>query len=183
MESLAGKLLIAVPGLSDPNFSRTVVLMVQHDEDGAFGLVLNRPGSEPVAAVWERMTGDPCPVDRPVLIGGPVAGPLMAIHASPVHAEHEIAPGVWFSGHRDHLAALVAEAGEPLLILGGYAGWGPEQLETELAEGSWEVTDATASLVFADSATLWKQALRRVADDRLRTWLAIRTAPAEPWHN
>lgn len=183
MESLSGKLLVAAGSLADPNFARTVVLVVHHDDDGAFGLVINRPGADRVKKTWEQVFDEPCPLDVQVLVGGPVSGPPMAIHANPAHAEHEVVPGVYFSGHRDHLAALVAEGCLPLRIIGGYAGWGPGQLEAEMEEGSWGMTDATADVVFGDTAALWSRVTRRAADERLIGWLGVRDVPEEPWHN
>ena len=80
MKSLKGHFLVASPHLADANFYRSVVLMIQHDEDGAVGLVLNRPTDNTIAEVWEMISESPCDVQGCVSIGGPVAGPLMALH-------------------------------------------------------------------------------------------------------
>ena len=70
--SSKGQLLVSEPSLADPNFRCTVVLVTEHDEKGAFGLTINRPGGQTVADLWEGLTGDPCVSSTPVFIGGPV---------------------------------------------------------------------------------------------------------------
>ncbi len=183
MASLGGCLLVATPDLDDGNFSQTVVLVVQHDDEGAFGLVLNRAGTMPLATVWKEIEGGPCPIDMPVQIGGPVAGPLVAVHGDPALAEHEILPGMYFARDGDLLAALVAAGTRPMRVFAGYSGWGPGQLEAELETGSWSVTAATHDFVFGDDGVLWRRVSRHVADERLISWLRVPHAPERPWHN
>lgn len=183
MASLGGCLLVATPDLDDGNFAQTVVLMVHHDDEGAFGLVLNRAGTLRLEAVWRKVTGEPCPIDTPVMIGGPVEGPLVAVHGDPTRAEHEILSDVFFSRDSDLLTALVAAGTQPMRVFAGYSGWGPGQLEAELETGSWIVTTATHEFVFGDDGTLWRRVTRHVADERLVSWLRVRHAPQRPWHN
>jgi len=87
VESLQGHLLIASPHLADPNFARTVVLMVQHSDQGALGVVLNRPTSKTVKELWKEVGDAPCHTEAPVCLGGPVSGPLMAVHTNQFFAE------------------------------------------------------------------------------------------------
>ncbi len=183
MDSLAGKLLIAAPDLRDPNFMRAVVLMIHHDEEGGFGVVINRPAGTSLDAVWQDALHEPCPGDQPLMIGGPVEGPLVALHDDPGRAEHTIVPGVCFTRHKDHIVDLVGDAWSPLIVLAGYSGWGGGQLEAEMETGSWIVADASSELVFGDVATLWQRAMRHAADERLVEWLRIRHVPDQPWHN
>ena len=90
MKSLAGNLLIASPFLGDQNFNKSVVLIIQHTEEGAFGLVLNRPTNFRMADVWDIVSDDePCPADAVIHYGGPVEGPLMALHTKRSRSEHE----------------------------------------------------------------------------------------------
>ena len=78
MKSLKGHFLVASPHLEDPNFTQSVVLLVQHDEDGTFGIVLNRPAESSLKDLWEKVTEKPCETDKRVHVGGPVPGPLIA---------------------------------------------------------------------------------------------------------
>ena len=183
MSTLSGKLLIAAPRMSDPNFGRSVVLVIHHERDGAFGLVLNRPGGQRLAAVWEETVQEPCPLDAPLYIGGPVEGPLMALHTDRHRSEKDVAPGVHFARDKDHLLALVAEAHQPLRVFAGYSGWGRGQLEQELERGDWTVTTATAPLVFGDEAAMWRRVSRHAADEAIVATLRIKHVPGEPWHN
>jgi len=183
MPSLAGKILVALPDLDDPNFRQTVVLVVDHDDEGAFGLVLNRPSTTMLKAVWEQWTQEPCSIDSPLMVGGPVQGPLSALHADPALSEHEVIPGVYLARDRDLLTSLVAAEAQPLRIFVGYSGWGSGQLEAELETGSWSVTAATPDFVFGDPSSLWARATRRIADDRLLASLRVLHSPARPEEN
>jgi putative transcriptional regulator len=152
MPSLVGKFLVARSLLQDPNFRQTVVLMLQHDENGAVGLVVNRP---------IKMKGVPFPVYR----GGPCSqkGWFM-LHGHRDWAGDadeelpEIAPGV-FVGDSDCLSRVQGTSDESDLrfrMFTGYAGWGPDQLEGELAAGAWAVMPATGELVFqTPTEELW----------------------------
>ncbi len=183
MDSLSGTLLVASAARSDPNFTRTVILVLEHGTNGALGLVLNRPGPRHLEAIWDDDAHGPCPVDLPVMTGGPLVGPLMVLHANPTLAEREIVPGVFFAMGKGPLAALVADGSEPVRVFAGYAGWGGGQLEEELEEGAWVVATATSQFVFGDGDTLWTKASRHVADERLVTALRVRHVPEKPWYN
>lgn len=180
MAPLSGRLLVASRHLDDPNFGRTVVLLIHHEPRGTFGLVLNRPGPERLEAVWRDTVHRPCALDQPLLVGGPVEGPLMALHADADHSEQEVIPGVHFTRQKDHLLELVSRSARPLSVFAGYSGWGGGQLEAELARGDWDVVDATAAIVFGDESTLWSRASRRAADDRLAALVRARHAPSRP---
>ena len=78
--SLQGQFLVASPHLGDGNFNRSVVLIIKHDDDGAFGLVLNRPTGNTVGDVWRMVTEQELDCDRPIYLGGPVQGPLVCLH-------------------------------------------------------------------------------------------------------
>ena len=164
----AGKLLIAEPLLADPNFDRSVVLMIEHNDEGALGVVLNRPTDLEVAAVlsdWSDLAADP-----PVLyMGGPVQqnGVLAlgrrrdgvaaagAVGLTPVLGE---VGTVDLNLEPDELAASV----DGVRFFVGYSGWGRGQLEGELEEGAWLVVPAEAGDVFApDPDTMWRAVLRR----------------------
>ena len=97
MDFLNGHLLVASPYLPDPNFYRSVVLIVNHDRDHAFGLLLNRPGHDRLSMVWEQASGRSVDVQATLRVGGPLEGPLMIIHEHTDHADVEIVSGVYLS--------------------------------------------------------------------------------------
>jgi len=162
VDSLRGSLLIAAPGLVDPNFWRTVVLVGEHSEEGALGVVLNRTSETPVdeavpelAELAEEM-GD-------VHVGGPVqpsAVVVLADFAEPPDPEALVVDSVGFLP-----AEVDPESLGPLRrarVYVGYAGWGPGQLDSELDEGSWIVEPAVADDVFTEEPDdLWSSVLRR----------------------
>jgi len=162
---LTGRLLVATPALLDPNFARTVVLVLDHDDDGTVGVVLNRPTELPLATGlpgWERIAGDP-PV---VFSGGPVA-PGSAIclgrtrPATHVEGFRSVAGRLGLLDPERDIDEL-ARGVEVARVCSGYAGWGPDQLEDEIAEGSWfVVTMVDADLGDTDPTTLWRRVLRR----------------------
>jgi len=181
MDSLAGRFLIASPHLPDPNFAQTVVLMVQHSEEGALGLILDRPSQSQLSEIWTQVDDQPPGIDQPIFLGGPVEGPLMAIHTSIAHAEETVIEGVYFSSGRDSLLAIVAQSANPYRIFSGYAGWGGGQLEVEMQVGGWLTLPATEEMIFeSDPTELWKQVVRRVGSDILRDTLGIKGMPEDP---
>src|SRR4051795_298785 len=97
MKSLQGQLLIAAPKLRDPNFFRSVVLLVQHDEQGSLGLVLNRPLEVSIRAAWKQLSSTSCEIDGNLYQGGPCEGCLMALHTDVEASDMEVTEGVQFS--------------------------------------------------------------------------------------
>lgn len=179
MDSLQGKLLVASPVLDDPNFVRTITLMVRHDEDGALGLVVNRPTRTSLSDVWERIADTPCNQSPLLHDGGPCEGPLMLLHRGEGHADHEILPGIYFTADRDNVGPLVAgdDAIKPFV---GYAGWTGGQLEGELETGSWLIVDARADLVFDADATTWGRLAERLAPGLLYPDVPDGLFPSDP---
>lgn len=157
VESVAGKLLIATPSLVDPNFYRTVILMLQDDEDGTVGIVLNRPSEEPVEEhlpEWTGRTKSP----HNIHFGGPVE-PEVAIGLS--NASEGMPAGVPGLSLVDLSSPPLSEQGPSVRIYSGYAGWGAGQLEAELATGSWYVVQASPDDPFDDPEGQWRRVLRR----------------------
>src|SRR4029079_3302427 len=109
MKSLAGQFLVASPHLRDPNFAHSVVLMLPREEQGALGVVINRPGDKTVDEVWEMIGSEPCGCGQLVHVGGPVPGPLIALHDQKKHSEREILPKLYMSMQKDAIDAIVRE--------------------------------------------------------------------------
>ncbi|NIP87427.1 MAG: YqgE/AlgH family protein [Planctomycetales bacterium] len=180
MEFLKGKLLIAAPQLADPNFAQTVVLMIEHDENGAFGVVLNRPTGRTVKELWDELAEDPCPCEQRINVGGPVTGPLLAVHQQHSLAEAEIMPGVFIAATREHLEQLVREPAAEFRLFSGYAGWGEGQLEKEMRMGGWITTQATADYIFDKTADLWSRVSRDITRDVLGAEKTLKHFPDDP---
>lgn len=162
---LAGHLLAAVPDLRDPNFFRSVVLVFQHDQEGAAGLVLNRQLSLSLGEAAREVMQLEGDFPQPLFWGGPVEGPLMALHDSLALAELQVLPGVFFSMQRENLQALIQRPKQTYRIFTGYSGWGSGQLENELADGGWLATPANADSVFGDPAPLWRTVCERIGKE------------------
>jgi putative transcriptional regulator len=164
--SFAGQLLIASPSLPDP-FDHAVILMAQHDRNGALGIVINRPlARRPIASVLAALGADAGGVTDSVLIfiGGPVSPNVaFALHSTDYHGAHtlDIDGHVALSDAADVLRGIGAGHGpKQSLIAFGYAGWAPGQLDEEIARGSWVAAPENPALVFdTDRAKLWTDAL------------------------
>lgn len=152
---MAPALLVAMPQLLDPNFHRTVVLLVHHDAEGSFGVVLNRTTEVTAERLCESIDiawrGDP---DEEICWGGPVqpqTGWVLFGDASPTLSTDDVrrvSEGIHFAGSLEVLKRMAADPPSAHRVLLGYAGWGPGQLETELAEGAWLVAPVDDRVVF-----------------------------------
>jgi putative transcriptional regulator len=163
MDSLKGRLLLASPSLFDPNFRRTVVLVTEHNEDGAAGLVLNRLSETHVVEAIPDLA--PLVADEEhVYVGGPVQQEAVLVLAEfddPDEAATLVVDDVGFiPGDGDF--ALLSVATRRARVFAGYAGWGAGQLEAELEESSWIVAEADGLDLFPEPETdLWGAVLRR----------------------
>lgn len=179
MTSLQGKLLVSSPALVDPNFRKTVVLIAHHDDEGAMGLVLSRPSDVPAGEAIPSLDGIPGATD-PVFVGGPVQpDAFMALAefddvteaAAPIFASIGFMPA---ESEPDELAV------RRVRVFAGYAGWGPGQLEAELAEPSWLVVAAKADDAFADDPEeLWRDVVARKG----KAFSLLETMPFDPGLN
>ena len=162
--SCKGRLLVATPPLADPNFDRTVVYVLEHSDDGAVGVVLNRPRNEITPESLDRWQDWMSP---PAVLfeGGPVElDALIALARLEGPADDAWSPVVGDLGSVDLGLdpALVAHSVVRLRVFRGYSGWGPQQLDEELAEGAWMVLPAESEDVFsAQPEGLWRVVLRR----------------------
>jgi putative transcriptional regulator len=160
-----GRLLISEPFLPDPNFERTVVLLCEHNEEGSFGFVLNKPSILKVNEVME----DIAVFENIVYVGGPVQqDTLHFIHRNAaVNNAVEIAGHVFWGGDFENLILLCDTkqiSANDIRFFLGYSGWGPGQLDTELEQDSWIVCDfVTDQLLFdTDPQVMWRKALENM---------------------
>ncbi len=183
MDVLSGKILVASPQLRDPNFAQTVVLLIQHESQGTFGLVLNRPGDKTVDEVWRMLEKDPCNCQEMVFVGGPVPGPLMALHTVESLADEQILPGLYVTAQADAFEKLFRQDQAEFRLYSGNSGWGAGQLEGELELGGWLTTSATVEDVFSDHETLWQQVTSRIGLKILAPNLRPEQIPKDPGLN
>jgi putative transcriptional regulator len=184
MKSLRGQLLLASRRLSDPNFFRTIILMVQHGDDGALGLVLNRPLETTVKQACDDSLELVCQTESVLHQGGPCQGPLMALHSHRNAADiaqgkkDEVLSGIYFCTERDELEWLLKQTNPKAKFFVGYSGWGPGQLEGELENGSWLITSATTQRVFEDDESdQWSKLVMQIT---LGTGFKAENMPEDP---
>lgn len=153
--TLTNQLLIAMPGLADPNFSSTVTLICEHNKDGALGIIINRPLTLKLGGLFEQLAvddSDHAMGNDPVLSGGPVGTERgFVLHNDEVEYENTltVSRNIRLTLSRDVIDAMAAGDGPPKsLVAVGYAGWEPGQLEDEMLANTWLNVPATQELVF-----------------------------------
>lgn len=184
MQSLKGHLLIATPQLQSPIFHRSVILILDHDEDGALGLILNRQINTTMTDLAGKIFVEDFEWDKPISLGGPVAGSLMMLHTAKAMADDEIIPGVFITTDGCKVQELIDQRSEPSLVIANYAGWGPGQLDSELRANSWLTLPATFDHVFwTGEKELWNVVLNQVQARKLTALVGVRTLPPDPGLN
>lgn len=171
---LTGKLLIAMPGMSDPRFAQAVIYMAAHSADGAMGLIVNKPvAGMTFADVMDRLSDDiaPASANLRVHIGGPVETERgFVLHSDEYRSAMQtlgVAGGFALTATVDILEDIAAGKGpDKAQLMLGYAGWGPDQLETELGMNGWLTCEAETSLVFdLPDADKWAAAVKSLGVD------------------
>jgi putative transcriptional regulator len=182
-----GRLLVANPLLPDPNFDRTVVLLLAYGSDGALGLVLNRPSETSLAGPlprWEPLAASPAVV----FVGGPVQHQAVICLARALgRASPDVSPDAWTAVipevgtvDLDLDPAELQTAFSQVRVFAGYAGWSPGQLEAEVAATAWWILDPAADDPFCNEPeTLWKRVLRR----QVGSLALVASYPDDPRHN
>lgn len=235
--SYVGQLLVASPSMVDPLFGRSVCLVVQHDEDGAIGVLLNRPLEVAGGNLWQALGGGEvspgskgsASVDaetgysasgqqftgqdqnrlaghmgaaksnsggestsdlssgkpgRCVHFGGPLSGPVLALHGVKTLAEAETASGIYLAAEKTLLQQLVnSETQLPVRLIVGHAAWQSGQLEAEIAAGFWYVLPATADRVFTADDAMWPELVRTGVGHALARWVGIDDTQVDPQLN
>ncbi len=170
-DTLAGKLLVAMPGIGDPRFDHSVIIMCQHTSEHAMGLIVNKPKDQlTLGDVLDHLginaRDDVSP--RIVMDGGPVKPDRgYVLHSDDYETEgatQDVAPGIRLTATRDVLEAIGGEAAPSRFLLAlGCSGWGAGQLEEELKRNAWLVVDPDDAIVFgAEHADKWARAIRRL---------------------
>lgn len=175
---MTGKLLIAKPYLGDPNFEQSVVLVCEHSSEGAFGLVLNQATNNVLSDFFDDVS-----VDSPVSMGGPVENhTLHFLHkrGDLIDGAIELQEGLFWSGNFDQIKTLlntgVLKENEIRFFL-GYSGWGAGQIEEELKEDVWIVSDANTDVIFqSETSQIWRSVLRNLGGN----YIIMANSPADP---
>jgi putative transcriptional regulator len=170
MHSLADNFLIASPGLDDPHFSQAVVLLCDHADNGAFGIMVNRVITESFQSLFFRFDLEKGPVDMPVYYGGPVQpeqGYIIYAPFSKKYGSLKIAKNLGVTSSRELLQDIVLGKGpEHYLFALGYSGWNANQLEGELMTDGWLVTPVDSDILFrVKPAERWRSAARLIGVD------------------
>ncbi len=173
-DSLAGKFLVAMPGMGDPRFSHSVIVMCSHDARHAMGLIVNKPKEDVgLSDVLDHLginVGEGL-VAREVLDGGPVRQDRgYVLHSEDFaagDATHTIAPGVRLTATRDILEAVASDHPPERFVLAlGHAGWGAGQLEDELRDNAWLIVEADDAIIFdAAHGDKWTRAIKLLGLD------------------
>lgn len=168
---LAPALLLSMPQLVDPNFARTVILLCEHAAEGAFGIVVNRPSEITVAEAVQMTPPIDAPNDLPLLIGGPVEpqrGWILTAQPPEDVEYRELGAGLYLSASPLLLRRALMTRPSPrrTVVVAGYAGWGPGQLDQELEQSSWLIMPVELDLIFEiPAAASWEMAIRRLGAD------------------
>jgi putative transcriptional regulator len=171
--ALTNQLLIAMPGMTDPNFSSTVTLICEHNDDGALGIIINRPLTLKLSGLFDQLAvedADPKVASSPVMSGGPVGTERgFVLHSKEHSFENTLAVSddIQLTLSRDVIDAMaVGDGPQRALVAIGYAGWEPGQLEEEMLANSWLNVTATAELVFdTPFEERWNSAARLLGID------------------
>jgi len=173
-DTLVGKLLVAMPGIGDPRFAHTVIMMCSHDQEHAMGVVINRPKEElTLSEVLEHLGMKPGHqlAQRIVFDGGPVRPDRgYVLHSEDFdagEATQDVAPGIRLTATRDVLEAMAGDdAPADFLLALGCAGWGAGQLENELRHNAWMIVDPDKAIVFDEEhEAKWDRAIHALGFD------------------
>jgi putative transcriptional regulator len=157
--------------------------MVQHDDSGAMGVVLNRPTGKNVRDIWTMVSEEPCDCESAVFLGGPVRGPIAVVHTLRAHSNIEIIPGLYFTIEEKALGEVVRAGSNACRIFIGYSGWAPGQLESELNAGGWLTTAVSVDDVFGQPHEQWQNVSRRIGREFLVATVKPKVLPDDPSMN
>lgn len=190
MQLLTGNLLVASADVNDPVYSRGVCLIVHHDEENVIGVMLNRPMQPNPAALIKMLSDNEPQPDRALIeaakelpqtaaplgmvhFGGPLSGPVVAIHPMSQFGEAETGQGIYVAAQKEHLEELVRAQPCPYRLIVGHLGWETEQLQSEFDTGQWHLLPATVDVVFCNAQEMWPGLIRRATARSMAHWLDI----------
>ncbi len=189
MHSLEGQLLVAPRPLgrqeerTDSSFAHAVILVVRHNGQEASGVLVNRPVDERVFVFGGDQNKPLSIANGQLYIGGPMMGPLMAVHTDESLAEAELLPKLFFTASEHNVFALLQQSEHRYKIFAGHMSWRPEELERELEKTTWRTTPATPEYVFSPSEELWEDVSWHIQESMMQEMFHTRHVPKDPLIN
>ena len=180
MNPLTGSFLIAAPSLEDPNFHRAVILVLKHDDQGALGVVINRPIDVTIKQACEQVLDQTCDLDGVLHQGGPCEAVLMVIFRATDDDgldEGSFMFEHYFSTDKQTIERVLKDPPADLKFVVGYSGWSAGQLESEIEAGSWLKLEATPERIFGPTAPLWT---RLITEANLSKFVDPKRIPDDP---
>jgi putative transcriptional regulator len=177
-----GSFLIASAALNDSPFDKAVIFVLQNNPQGTFGVILNRPADSQLTNSWRAATGLNF-ASTSLVNGGPIGGPVLALHPQRSIAEVEICSGVCLSIDSQAIKFLSEQNDFPYRIILGIAGWQPGQLENEIEQGWWYQLKADPIHIFDDPFSMWQSFIRNFGLRTLSDWFGERVIPESPLLN
>ncbi len=179
-QALQGHLLVASRGLEGTPFGRTVILILQQNDEGIFGVILNRAADSKIAAEWQKNVNSPQHVLEHLYCGGPLGGPVFAVHHDNNLGEIQVSDDLFVSTSTESLDRLFVGPEQPYRVFLGLAGWKLDQLKGELQRGLWYLLDRDELDVVEATDRLWERCLLRYGRSRLWEILGCEEIPANP---
>lgn len=177
-----GNFLIASPALHGSPLEKAVVFVLQNNSAGTFGVVLNRPADSRLTTSWREATGLNFATST-VVNGGPIGGPVLALHPEKSLGEVEICEGLSLSIDSEAIKLLAGQNEFPYRIVLGIVGWKPGQLDLEMGEGLWYPFEADPIHIFDDPLTMWQVFIRNYGLKIISQWVGDRMIPESPSNN
>ncbi|MBX3418826.1 MAG: YqgE/AlgH family protein [Pirellulaceae bacterium] len=168
---LVGNFLVAAPTWAEGPFARTVVLILQHNPDGVFGVIVNRPADADLKKFWMQASGSPASEAERLHVGGPIGGPVFAVHSMENFAEIKIDGGLFISANYDAIHKIIESGDNRYRIFCGMVSWKAASLATELANGLWFPLENRSELIFPSQEVEWERAVVAYGRDCLSKML------------
>jgi putative transcriptional regulator len=178
--SLTGHIIVASPQLRDPLLAQSVCLIVEQSQHGIAGIVLNRPFLSNVQALWGQLTADiedAGPAPEFLHFGGPLPGPVVAIHDRADLADAGNEFGVFLAAESEKLKQLSTVGAEHYRLLIGHVGWKTAKLLQQIRRGDWYVLSAKSELVFSSDDEMWDKAIKTHGGDVVREFTGLKSLP------
>ena len=182
-DSLRGQLLVSTERLNGTRFEKSVILLMQSDNRGTFGVALNKPANQEVRNAWTKLTGDPLDEEIRIVAGGPLQGPVFALHQNQHLSDVEMPGGLYVSAQVEKLQQLIDQYEDPFRIVVGVAGWKPGQLESELDSGLWYPLPLDIDTVFDDPDWMWDVCLHEYGRQQIEDIVGEDQMPDDPAMN
>jgi putative transcriptional regulator len=179
-EHFEGCILVASPTWRSEMYGQSVCLLVHHGKDGSVGIFLNRSFPQNPAELWKHLVGENVVAGshRRLHFGGPVSGPVIALHNQPELAEYTTVDGVYMAAQLENLQRLIlSQEDAEVRIIVGQAAWKPGELDAELRDGKWLPIPVSPQLVFSSEDEMWSRAMRQIGNHFV---VAISGATGQP---